>query len=217
MLRVAVFASGRGTDLQSILDAKARGDLPLAEIALVLSNVPDAPALERARKVAVEALVVPSKGVPRDEHEARVAEEVNSRGIGLVVLAGYMRVLSPRFFSLCAVPVINIHPALLPLFGGKGMHGEKVHEAVLASGMRHSGCTVHLVTPEVDAGPIVLQKTVPVMPSDDAASLAARVLEAEHRVLPLAVRLFSEGRVRLRDGKAEIDRYAEVVRELELV
>lgn len=216
-MRVAVFASGRGTDLQSILDAKSRGELPKAEVVLVLSNIEDAPALERGRKAGVEVLTIPSKGVPREKHEEMVAAEVRKGDIGLIVLAGYMRVLSPHFFSLCSTPVINIHPALLPLFGGKGMYGEKVHEAVLASGMRYSGCTVHLVTPEVDAGPVVLQKAVPVMPSDDVASLAARVLEAEHRVLPYAVRLFSEGRVRVRDGRIEIDRYAEVVRELELV
>lgn len=217
MLRVAALVSGRGTDLQSILDAKSRGELPAAEVVLVLSNVPDAPALERARKTGVETLALDSKGIARERHEELVAAGLKSRGIGLVVLAGYMRVLSPHFFSLCKTPVINIHPALLPLFGGKGMYGEKVHQAVLASGAKYSGCTVHFVTAEVDAGPILLQKAVPVMPSDDVASLAARVLEAEHRVLPYAVRLFSEDRVKVRAGKVVIERYAEAVRELELL
>ncbi len=216
-MRVGVFASGRGSNFQTLVDAKARGALPKAEIAMMLTNDPDADVIERARKAGVEAVVVPHRGLKREEHEERVAAEVNARGVELIVLAGYMRILSPHFFELVKARIVNTHPALLPLFGGKGMYGEHVHEAVLRSGMRFSGVSVHFVTPEVDAGPIILQKVVAVMPSDDLASLAARVLEAEHRVLPYVVKLISEGRVLSKNGRVEISNYAEVIRDLELV
>jgi phosphoribosylglycinamide formyltransferase-1 len=213
-VKLCVLASGRGTDLQSIIDACESGGIRSARVAMVLSNVPEAYALERAKDHGIEAVCVPSRGMAREHHEEAVAREVNARGIGLIVLAGYVRILSPHFFKACSIPVINIHPALLPLFGGKGWYGDKVHEAVIASGARYSGCSVHIVTPDVDAGPIIVQKVVPVYPDDTHATLAQKVLEKEHKLLPLAVELMASGRARLKDGKVCIDGYAELEKEI---
>jgi len=213
-LKLCVLASGKGTDLQSVIDGCESKVITSACIALVISNVPGAYALERAMKHGIKAVCIPHKGLTRQRHEESIAKEIKAHGIGLVVLAGYIRVLTPRFFELCEVPVVNIHPCLLPLFGGKGWYGERVHQAVIASGARYSGCTVHVVTPDIDAGPIIVQKVVQVYPSDTWESLAERVLAMEHRLLPFAIELMASGRARLIDGRVCIDDYAGVEREI---
>ncbi|MEM4293934.1 MAG: phosphoribosylglycinamide formyltransferase [Thermoplasmata archaeon] len=200
MLKLGVLASGRGTDFQSLIDAQKQHFFD-AEIVVLVSNNPEAYAVERARQNGIPAYVIPHKGRKREEHEREITAVLEKHGVELVVLAGYMRTLTKFFIERWRNRIINIHPALLPLFGGKGYYGMKVHEAVLASGMKVSGCTVHFVTEEIDGGPIILQKCVEVKEDDTPETLAARVLEKEHEILPLAVKLIAEGRVKIVDGK----------------
>jgi formyltetrahydrofolate-dependent phosphoribosylglycinamide formyltransferase len=173
-----VLVSGGGTNLQALLDAFH--DSPSARVARVISNRPDAGALERARRARVPTIVLRE---PRDAGELLgVLQDID-----LVVLAGYLKLVPPAVVKRFRGRMINIHPALLPDFGGAGMYGHHVHEAVLASGARESGATVHFVDVEFDRGAIIAQERVPVKPSDTADTLAARVLEAEHRLLPRVV------------------------------
>jgi len=191
-LPVAVLVSGRGSNLEAILEACASGALD-ARVVLVASNRPAVPALERAARAGVPSATFATRDYPdRPSAHAAMAAAIADAGARLVVLAGFDHILAPLFFvKLPGVPVINLHPALLPLFGGRGMHGERVHAAVLASGATESGCTVHRVHPEtVDLGEVVVQRRVPVLPSDDAATLAARVLEQEHLAVVEAIRRF---------------------------
>lgn len=198
-LRVAVLVSGTGSNLQALIDA-CRGGSIGAEIAVVISNVPHALALERARGAGIPAVVVNHKDFPTvSAFEASLSQTLTAHRIDLVCLAGFLRILSPGFVSAFPGRIVNIHPALLPAFGGKGMYGERVHRAVLASGARQSGCTVHFVTEIPDGGPIIAQATVPVEGGDTPATLAARVAREEHRLYPEVVRLFALGRIRL-DG-----------------
>jgi phosphoribosylglycinamide formyltransferase-1 len=195
MIKVGVLASGNGTNLQAILDACQSGRIP-ARVAVVISNEPGAFALERARKRGVDAVIVNHRDFEgRERFEERLIQELDSRGVDLVCLAGFMRILTPLFVNHYQGRMMNIHPALLPLFGGKGFYGGKVHKAALESGMKFSGCTVHFVTAEPDGGPIVLQAVVPILDDDTTESLAARIHEKEHEIYPQAVRLFAEGRL----------------------
>jgi phosphoribosylglycinamide formyltransferase 1 len=196
-LRVGVLVSGTGSNLQALIDASRGGGLA-AEIVLVISNVPTAFALERARTAGIPAVVVSHRAYPSvDAFETALREALASHRVELVCLAGFLRILSARFVAAFPGRIINIHPALLPAFGGKGMYGERVHQAVLGSGARHTGCTVHFVTEVPDGGPIIAQATVPVQPGDTSATLAARVATEEHRLYPAVVRLFAERRLRL--------------------
>jgi len=179
-MRVGVLASGGGTNLQALLDA-CRDDAP-ARVAVVISNKPDAGALERARAAGVSAEVLRN---PADGTELMGLLEAH--GVELVVLAGYLKLIPGEVVAAYAGRMVNIHPALLPSFGGKGMYGARVHQAVLASGATVSGPTVHLVTAEYDRGPIVAQWPVPVHNHDTPETLAARVLAVEHRLLPAVV------------------------------
>jgi formyltetrahydrofolate-dependent phosphoribosylglycinamide formyltransferase len=178
--RVAVLASGGGSNLQALLDACA-GSAP-ARVVLVLSNNPAAGALERARKAGVPARVIAN---PQDGKA--LSTMLAEARADLVVLAGYLKLVPPETVAAWQGRMINIHPALLPAFGGPGMYGRRVHEAVIASGAKVSGASIHLVTPEYDRGPLVAQEMVPVEPGDTAESLAARVLTVEHRLLPAVV------------------------------
>ena len=180
--RVAVLLSGRGSNLVAIADACARGEIP-AEIVLVISNKAGVAGLERARERGIPALVVPSKGLPREEHERLLIAAIEEAQAGWVCLAGYMRLLTPTFIDHFAPRIVNIHPALLPSFPGV----DAQHQA-LAYGVKVTGCTVHLVDSGCDTGPIVLQRTVEVFDDDTAASLAARILEQEHIAYPAALR-----------------------------
>lgn len=203
-LRVGVLVSGVGSNLQALIDA-CRGGAVAAEIAVVISNVPQAMALERARRAGIPAVVVHHKDFPTAAlFETRLREALVAYRIDLVCLAGFLRILSPEFVAAFAGRIVNIHPALLPAFGGQGMYGDKVHRAVLASGARVSGCTVHFVTEIPDGGPIIAQATVPVEEGDTAAMLAARVAGEEHRLYPEVVRLFAERRIRLDGDRVSI-------------
>jgi phosphoribosylglycinamide formyltransferase-1 len=203
-LRVGVLASGTGTVLQALIDACRSGEVP-ARIAVVVSNVPGAFALERARGAGIPAAAVDHREFPtRAAFEAALRETLDRAGVELVCLAGFLRILTPGFVDAYAGRMMNIHPALLPAFGGKGMYGDRVHEAVLASGARVSGCTVHFVTREADAGPIIVQAAVPVEDGDTPATLSARVRREELRAYPLAVRLFAEGRLRVEGNRVRV-------------
>jgi phosphoribosylglycinamide formyltransferase 1 len=200
-LRVGVLVSGGGSNLQALVDACRAGAVP-AEIAVVISNVPAAFALVRARQCGIPAAVFDHRtfGSP-EAFEAEVRAALDRQRVGLVCLAGFLRILSPGFVDAFAGRIMNIHPALLPAFGGKGMYGERVHRAVLAAGVRISGCTVHFVTAVPDGGPIIAQAAVPVEDDDTPHTLAARVGREERRLYPLAVALFAQGRLRIEGNR----------------
>jgi phosphoribosylglycinamide formyltransferase 1 len=180
--RVGVLVSGRGSNLQALIDAIARGDLD-ATIVLVISNVAGVAALDRAAAAGIATLVLPHAGWPsREAYDEALAEALHQRQVDVVCLAGFMRRLSSRFLDVFQGPVLNVHPSLLPAFPGLDAPGQ-----AFAHGVKVAGCTVHLVTAELDAGPIVAQAAVPVLPGDTGASLAARILVEEHRLLPAAV------------------------------
>ncbi|MDA8231515.1 MAG: phosphoribosylglycinamide formyltransferase [Magnetospirillum sp.] len=198
--KVGVLVSGRGSNLQALLDAAADPAFP-AEIGLVLSNVPGVYALERAARAGVPTRVIEHKDfASRDAFDAAMDAALREAGVEIVCLAGFMRLLSAGFVSGWAGRMLNIHPALLPSF--KGLH---THRRAIEAGVKLHGCTVHLVTPELDDGPILAQAAVPVLASDDEDSLAARVLAEEHRIYPLALRLLVEGRVRVDGNRAVVD------------
>ena len=201
--KIGVLASGGGTDLQSILDACGSGQIK-GMVALVISNNPDAYALERGKKHGAEALAIDHRGKTREEHEREMATEIDELNIDLIVLAGYTRIFTPYFVKKYGHMMINIHPALLPDFGGPGFHGLKVHRAVLEAGREESGCSVHFVTEEDDGATAIWQMTVPVLDDDTPESLQERVLAKEHELLQLVVRWFSEGRIKVTDGRVEI-------------
>jgi phosphoribosylglycinamide formyltransferase-1 len=196
MLRVAVLISGRGSNLQALIEACAEPGYP-AEVALVVSNRVEAAGLARAAAARIPAETV----VARDPIAFAAATDplLRRHRIGLVCLAGFMRLLDRAFVESWRDRMINIHPSLLPAFPGLDAQRQ-----ALAAGVRFAGCTVHFVRPETDAGPILAQAVVPVRPDDDAAALAARILAAEHRLYPLALRLIAEGRVRVENDRAVI-------------
>jgi len=199
-MRLAVFASGGGTNFQAILDAIGAGDLP-AEVVCCVSNTPDAGALDRAARHDVPTEVIPpaSFDAPVSFGEA-LLDTLATYAVTFVALAGYMQKIPPNVVEAYRGRMTNIHPALLPAFGGKGMYGMHVHRAVIEYGVHWSGVTVHLVDEEYDHGPIVLQEPVPVYADDTPEALADRIRPVEHRLYPEALRLFAEDRVR-RDGR----------------
>jgi phosphoribosylglycinamide formyltransferase-1 len=196
--KVGVLVSGRGSNLQALLDACADPSFP-AEIVLVISNVPDAFALKRAQEAGVAIQVILHKGRSREAFDAEMDEALRAAGVEIVCLAGFMRLLSAGFTEAWCGRMINIHPALLPSF--KGLH---THQRAIEAGVKLHGCTVHLVTPDLDDGPILVQEAVPVLADDTEDSLAARVLEKEHKAFPLALRLLAEGRVLVEGNRARI-------------
>jgi phosphoribosylglycinamide formyltransferase-1 len=203
-LKLACLVSGGGTNLQAIIDNIEKGGLE-AEIVAVISNVPGAGALERAGRHGLPAFVVNNKDYKtRELFDLAVAAIIDRQGAGLVCLCGFLRIFSPYFIEHYPGRIINIHPALLPDFGGKGYYGHKVHEAVLAAGAKESGCTVHFVDREVDHGPIILQRRVPVLPGDTPDTLAARVLREEHIAYSQAISLFAGNRIVLKGNRAVI-------------
>jgi len=198
-LKVGVLISGRGSNLAALIAACAEPAFP-AEIVLVLSNRPDALGLERARQAGLATAVIDHRGRSREDFEQAVDAALRQAGVELICLAGFMRLLTAGFVARWPDRILNIHPSLLPAF--KGLH---VHEQALAAGVRISGCTVHVVRAETDAGPIVAQAAVPVLEGDSADSLAMRILAAEHRLYPLALRLFAEGRAVVADERVRLD------------
>ncbi len=198
-MRIAVFCSGSGTNLQAIIDAAKRGDIK-AEIALVVSDVPTCFALKRAEKASIKTLVVEGKDFKsKKEFEAGILETLKKEKIDLIVLAGYMRLLSADFIREYKNRILNIHPALLPSF--KGAHGIK---DAFEYGIKITGPTVHFVTEDMDAGPVILQTAVKVMEDDTEATLAEAIHKEEHKLYPRAIQLFVEGRLKIEGGKVRI-------------
>jgi phosphoribosylglycinamide formyltransferase-1 len=196
--RVAVLISGRGSNLQALIDAAADPVFP-AEIALVVSNVEGVQGLDRAKAARITTKVVPhSSFSTREAFDAALDSELRKADIEFIYLAGFMRILSDGFVKAWEGRLINIHPSLLPAF-----KGTNVHRRVLESGVRITGCTVHFVVPELDSGPIIAQAAVPVFSDDTEDKIAQRTLAAEHKLYPMTLRLLAEGRVRLNDGQPE--------------
>lgn len=181
MNRLGILISGRGSNFQAIADCIAAGELD-ACIAIVISNRPGAPGLALAWERHIPRLCIPSNDIPRDEHDALVAQELQAHGVDLICLAGYMRLLSPGFIHAFKNRILNIHPSLLPSFPGLNAQAQ-----ALRHGVKVSGCTVHFVTEEMDAGPIIMQAAVPVLDGDTEASLSKRILQQEHRIYSEAI------------------------------
>jgi len=199
-LPIVVLISGRGSNLQSIIDGIANGTLA-ADLRCVVSNQPDAPGLDRARRAGVTTLAVDHRAYPnRAAFDAALCEHIDEYQPGLVVLAGFMRILTAEFVEHYLGRLINIHPSLLPAFTGLD-----THRRAIEAGATEHGASVHFVTPELDGGPIIVQARVPVLSGDTPDLLAARVLEQEHRILPQAIQWFAERRLELRDGIAMLD------------
>lgn len=197
---LVIVISGRGSNLQAILDAQRASQLPVA-LRAVISNNPSAPGLEIARAAGLTTEIVDHRDYPeRAGFDRALREMIDRHDPRLVVLAGFMRVLGADFINHFAGRLINVHPSLLPAFRGLNTHAR-----ALAADARQHGASVHFVSNEVDGGPIIVQAPVPVRPGDDAASLAERVLEQEHRILPLAIRWYLEGRLSVRDGHVLLD------------
>jgi phosphoribosylglycinamide formyltransferase-1 len=194
-LRLGCLASGGGSNLQTIIDRCRDGSLP-AEISVVISNKPDSGALQRARRAGIPALCIDHRNYPsREDFDRAVVAALLEAGVELIVLAGFMRLISDVFLDAFPGRIMNIHPALLPAF--PGLH---VQRKALEYGARVTGCTVHFVDGGVDTGPIVIQAVVPILDDDTEESLSARILEQEHRIYPRAIELFAQGRLRI-DGR----------------
>jgi phosphoribosylglycinamide formyltransferase 1 len=203
-IRIGVLASGSGTNLQAIMDGCSRGEIR-GRVVVVVSNNPKARALDRARLAGIPAVAMHHRAFPnRDTFDAKLVEILHSYEVDLVCLAGFMRVLGPSFIRQFPDRIMNIHPALLPAFGGLGMFGDRVHQTVLDSGVRFSGCTIHFANEAPDGGPIILQAVLPVLDADTAQSLAERILVEEHRLYPEAVKLFAEGRLQVEGRRVRI-------------
>lgn len=189
MHSLAILLSGRGSNFVAIADSVDAGRIADARIAVVISNRADAPGIATARQRGLEALVIPSKGKPREEHDRDVVAALNQHGVDLVCLAGYMRLLSPWFVQQFPRRILNIHPSLLPAFPGL-----EAQEQAFAYGVKISGCTVHFVDEELDHGAIVVQRAVPVLDSDDEHTLSARILEQEHIAYTDAINVVLSGK-----------------------
>jgi len=190
--RIGVLVSGRGSNFEALADSITAGRIPNAQIAIVISNREDAPALEKARVRGIEARAIPSRGLEREAFDKLVGAALREKNVDLVCLAGYLRLLSPYFVNAFCGRILNIHPSLLPAFPGL----ESQRQA-LEHGVKFSGCTVHFVDENLDAGPIILQAVVPIEDSDTPETLSARILREEHRIYTEAVRLVLEDRVRI--------------------
>ena len=204
--KIAVLVSGGGTNLQALIDAEARGELGCGKISLVIASKPDVYALERAKNNGIEAIVLARRDYADiAAYSKALADMLEQKGTDLVVLAGFLTIIDEQVYERFPNKILNVHPALIPSFCGKGYYGLRVHEAALEKGVKVSGATVHIVTPECDAGPIVLQKAVAVREDDTPETLQRRIMEeAEWKILPEAVRLFCEGRIRVENNKVYI-------------
>ena len=203
--RIAVLVSGGGTNLEALLNAQEAGKIPHGEIVVVLSSAPGAYALERAKNHGVPGFAVPRKGRSQEEFEAGLTEKLRSYQADMIVLAGFLSILSGEFVKRWPERILNVHPALIPSFCGKGAYGLHVHEQALAYGVKVTGATVHLVTAEPDGGPIVLQKAIDVLPDDTPESLQRRVMEeCEWKLLPKAVDLLCRDELKLEGRTVKI-------------
>ena len=204
--RIAVLVSGGGTNLQALIDAEMRGELGNGEIVLVIASKPDVYALERAKNAGIEGRVLARKDYGSiADYSRALADAMIAARIDLVVLAGFLTIIDEQVYEAFPNRILNVHPALIPSFCGKGYYGLHVHEAALEKGVKVSGATVHIVTPECDAGPIVLQKAVEVKEGDTPEILQRRIMEeAEWKILPLAVKLFCDDRIVVEDNRVRI-------------
>jgi phosphoribosylglycinamide formyltransferase-1 len=204
--KIAVLVSGGGTNLQALIDAEHAGLLGAGKIELVLASKPDIYALERAKNNQIKSIVLPRKEYSDiTAYSKALADTLTAEGIDLVVLAGFLTIFDEQVYEKFPNRILNVHPALIPSFCGKGFYGLHVHEAALEKGVKVSGATVHIVTPECDAGPIVLQKAVAVKEDDTPETLQKRIMEeAEWKILPEAVRLFADGRITVNNNKVYI-------------
>lgn len=202
MVAIGVLVSGGGTNLQKLIDAQNAGEIKNGAIRVVISSRADAFALERAKRAGIEAITLSRKDYPDvDTYSQALIDALNERGVELVVLAGFLTITGENFVRAFENRILNVHPALLPSFGGKGYYGLHVHEAVLQRGVKVTGATVHFVNEVCDGGPIVLQKAVEVQEGDTPETLQRRVMEeAEWKLLPQAVSLFCEGRLTVENG-----------------
>ena len=201
MLRIAVLVSGGGSNLQSVIDEVNNGNLD-CEIKYVISDSEKAYGLERAKNNGIETAVFDRK-IYKKEISDKILEFIDGK-VDLIVLAGYLSILDGEILRVFRNRIINIHPSLIPSFSGAGMYGIHVHEAAVKKGVRFSGCTVHFVNEEVDGGEILLQEVVPVLQDDTADTLQQRVLVQEHKLLPKAIKLISEGKVKIENGRCYI-------------
>lgn len=201
MLKIGVMASGRGSNFQAIIDSIEAGRIK-ASIELLITDVPDAYAIERAKRHNIPYLYINPKEFSKDEFYSKIAEEFKAKEVGLIALAGFMRIVRKPLLDAFPLRIMNIHPALLPSF--PGLHGQR---QAVDYGVRVSGCTVHFVDEEMDTGPIIIQAAVPVIPEDTEESLSQRILELEHKIYPEAIRLFSEGRLYMQGRKVYIKDY----------
>ena len=206
MLNIAVFVSGGGTNLQALIDAQDRGEIKNGKITYVLASNEKAYAIQRAKNAGIESEVVSRKAyATSEEYDAAILAALENRNIDLIVLAGFLSILGPTVIEKYRNKIINIHPSLIPLFCGDGFYGKKVHTAVLASGMKVTGATAHFVNEITDGGAIILQKAVAIEPGDNEDILQYRVMrQAEWEILPKAVSIFCEGRIKIVGNKTEI-------------
>ena len=205
-IKIGVLVSGGGTNLQALIDAEKRGELGRGKISLVIASKPGVYALERAANNGIASKVLARKEYADiASYSKALVDELHSAEIDLVVLAGFLTIIDEQVYEAYPNKILNVHPALIPSFCGKGFYGLYVHEAALAKGVKVSGATVHIVTPECDAGPIVLQKAVAVMDDDTPETLQRRIMEeAEWKILPEAVRLFCDGKITVKNDKVYI-------------
>ena len=203
--RIAVLVSGGGTNLEALLNAQEAGALPHVEIVLVLSSNPEAYALERAKRRGVPAIPLSRKQLGQEPFEAALMEALTQYRVDLVVLAGFLSILSADFVRRWPDRIVNVHPSLIPAFCGKGYYGEKVHQGVIDYGAKVTGATVHFVDEGADTGAIIMQEAVNVEQDDDAKSLAKRVLEVEHRILKESIRLFCENKLSIQGRRVFIN------------
>ena len=206
LARIAVLVSGGGTNLQALIDAQGRGELGNGRIALVIASKPGVYALERAKNAGIEGRLMARRDYDSIAAYSRaLADAMTEAEIDLVVLAGFLTIIDEQVYEAFPNRILNVHPALIPSFCGKGYYGLHVHEAALEKGVKVSGATVHIVTPECDAGPIVLQRAVEVREDDTPETLQRRIMEeAEWRILPKAVQLFCDGKITVENNKVYI-------------
>lgn len=206
MMNIAVFVSGGGTNLQALIDAESRGEIKNGKITFVLASNSNAYAIERAKKAGIETAVVSRKDYSsKEEYDKAILSVIKNKSIDLIVLAGFLSILGEKLVSKYRNRIINIHPSLIPLFCGDGFYGKKVHTAVLESGVKVTGATAHFVNEITDGGAIILQKAVPVEQGDNEDILQYRVMrQAEWEILPKAVSLFCQGRIKINGNKTEI-------------
>ncbi len=206
MLKIAVLVSGGGTNLQALIDAQRRGEILGGEIACVISSKPDAYALERAKQAGLPTeILLRRQFATQEDYDAALLALLERYGIGLIVLAGFMTIISGRVIGRYPNRMMNVHPSLIPSFCGDGYYGLRVHEAALRKGVKVTGATVHFVNEICDGGPIILQKAVEVLPGDTPETLQRRVMEqAEWKILPQAVSLYCQGRLRVEEGHVSV-------------